>query len=106
MVPARAHERGVQLRAGLDALKARYAWIGDVRGMGLMHALELVHDPVTRQPAPILAARLLEAARSEGLLLGLGGLHTNIIRIGPPMLISADELDDGMARLEAACRRI
>jgi 4-aminobutyrate aminotransferase-like enzyme len=105
-VPARAQVRGRQLRDGLDALMRRYAWIGEVRGMGLMQALELVADPDTKTPDPRRAKRLLEAAREESLLIGVGGLYGHVIRIGPSLLISEDELAEAVARLERACARV
>ncbi len=102
--PARSTVRGAQLRAGLDALAAEFPWIGEVRGMGLMQALEIVEDRKTKKPGPERASALMEAARAEGLLVGLGGLHGHIIRIGPPMLITEDEVASGLERLTAACR--
>lgn len=105
-VPARSAERGRQLRAGLDALHARFDWIGEARGMGLMQALELVEDRRTKEPAPGRAKALLEAAREERLLVGLGGLHGQTVRIGPSMLITEDELADGIERLGRACERV
>lgn len=102
-VPARAHERGAQLRAGLDALGRRHAWIGEVRGMGLMQALELVENPSSKTPAPGLAAALLEAAKAQGLLIGVGGLHGHVIRLGPSLLISEDEVAEALRRLSQAC---
>jgi 4-aminobutyrate aminotransferase len=105
-VPARAAARGAQLRAGLDALQRRYQWIGEARGMGLMQALELVEDRRTKAPAPARAKRLLEAAKAEGLLVGVGGLHDQVIRMGPSLLITADEVDDALGRLERACARV
>jgi len=105
-VPARAQLRGAQLRTGLVAMQQRHAWIGDVRGMGLMLALELVEDAQTKQPSPAKAKRLLEAARAEGVLIGIGGLHGNVIRIGPQLLISEAEIDTGIDRLARACQRV
>jgi 4-aminobutyrate aminotransferase len=105
-VPARAAARGAQLRAGLDALQRRYQWIGEARGMGLMQALELVEDRRTKAPATARAKRLLEAAKAEGLLVGVGGLHDQVIRMGPSLLITADEVDDALGRLERACARV
>ncbi len=102
-VPKRAWERGAQLRDGLDALARKHVWIGDVRGMGLMQALELVEDPATKEPAPRLAGMLLNAARDEGLLIGIGGLHGHVIRIGPSLLISKDEVDEALTLLGRAC---
>jgi alanine-glyoxylate transaminase/(R)-3-amino-2-methylpropionate-pyruvate transaminase len=104
--PSRSAARGTQLRRGLDALAAEHEWIGEVRGMGLMQALELVEDPKTKEPSPRRALALLEAARGEGLLIGLGGLHGQVVRIGPSMLITEEQIADGLARLERACRQV
>ncbi len=105
-VPMRAWRRGDQLRRGLEALQARHPWIGDVRGMGLMQALEIVRDLMSREPDPHLAGMLLNAARAEGLLVGIGGLHGQVIRIGPSLLISEAEVEEGLERLARACRRV
>ncbi len=104
-VPARAAERGAQLRAGLETLAERYPWIGDARGMGLMQALELVRDPATKEPDARRAAALLEATREERVLVGLGGLFGNVVRIGPSLLITEEETAEGIARLGRACER-
>ena len=103
-VPARSAERGRQLRAGLEKLGQQYEWIGDVRGMGMMQALELVENRKSKTPSPAKAGALLEAAKKEGLLIGSGGLHGHVIRIAPQLLMSAAEIDNGLARLERACR--
>jgi alanine-glyoxylate transaminase / (R)-3-amino-2-methylpropionate-pyruvate transaminase len=105
-VPARAAARGEQLRAGLDMLSEKHEWIGDVRGMGLMQALELVEDRGTKAPSPGKAKQLLEAAKAEGLLIGIGGLHGHIIRIGPSLLITEEEIAAGIDRLARACDRV
>lgn len=103
--PARSAERGRQLRAGLDALYAEHEWIGEVRGMGLMQALELVEDRKTKKPSPEKAKALLEAAKEEKLLIGIGGLNNNVIRMGPSMLVTEAEVDDALERLRRACER-
>ncbi len=105
-VPARAQQRGAQLRAGLEALQGQYAWIGEVRGLGLMQALEIVEDPKSKTPSPTIARKLLEAAKAERVLIGIGGLHGQIIRIGPSLLITEEEIADGLERLARACRRV
>ncbi len=104
--PGRSAVRGEQLRLGLEALQQEHAWIGEVRGMGLMQALELVEDPQTKEPSPKRGKLLLEATKEEGLLLGVGGLHGNVIRMGPSMLISEDEIAEGLERLGRACARV
>ena len=104
--PGRSAVRGEQFRRGLEALQQEHAWIGEVRGMGLMQALELVEDPQTKEPSPKKGKLLLEATKEEGLLLGVGGLHGNVIRMGPSMLISEDEIAEGLERLGRACSRV
>jgi alanine-glyoxylate transaminase / (R)-3-amino-2-methylpropionate-pyruvate transaminase len=101
--PKRCAEMGGRLRAGLDRLKAKYArTIGDVRGMGLMQGLELVADETVqdRTPAPEKAVRLFEETKKRGLLIGKGGLYGNVIRISPPMIVSASEVDEALKILD------
>jgi len=102
-VPANAAARGDQLRKGLLLLQARHPWIGDVRGMGLMQAMEIVTDPALAEPDPGRTNTLLEAARDEGLLLGQGGMWGHVVRIGPSLLVTADEIDEGLEKLARAC---
>ena len=103
-VPSRAEERGRQLREGLLTLQARHPWIGDVRGMGLMQAMEIVRDPVGKEPDSSRAKKLLEATREEGVLLGQGGTHGHVIRVGPSLLVTEGEIAEGLERLGRACR--
>jgi 4-aminobutyrate aminotransferase-like enzyme len=104
-VPTLAHERGERLRSGLEQLRDRYPWIGEVRGMGLMQGIELVTDRTSKEPDADRAGRLTEAAKEERLLVGRGGLHGHVIRIGPSLLISEEDIDDGIRRFGAACER-
>jgi len=102
-VPVRSAERGRQVRSALESLQKEYDWIGEVRGMGLMQAMELVVDRETKEPAGDRAAALLEAAKDQGLLIGVGGLRGHVVRIGPSMLITSDEVDEALERLSRAC---
>jgi alanine-glyoxylate transaminase / (R)-3-amino-2-methylpropionate-pyruvate transaminase len=104
--PARSAERGAQLRAHLDAFKDEFAFIGDVRGMGLMQAIEFVEDRGTKEPSPTKTNQFMEAAKRHGLLLGKGGLYGNVIRIAPSMLVSAAEIDEGAARMKRALSEV
>jgi len=97
---------GAKLREKLEELAYLYPWIGEVRGMGMMQAVELVEDPSTREPSAAKAVAVMEEGRKERLLLGKGGLYGNVLRIAPPMLIGEDELDDGLQRLERAMARV
>jgi alanine-glyoxylate transaminase / (R)-3-amino-2-methylpropionate-pyruvate transaminase len=84
---------GKRLKDGIRALAKHHQLIGDVRGMGLMLGVELVRDRGTKQPAKQETLALLEAAREMGVLLGKGGLDGNVLRIKPPMCITADDAD-------------
>ena len=105
-VPQRCADRGGQLRSHLEAFKEEFSFIGDVRGMGLMQAIELVEDRGTKEPAKGKANQLLEAAKRHGLLLGKGGLYGNVIRIAPSMLVSEAEISDGAARMRRALAEV
>ncbi|WP_441246884.1 aspartate aminotransferase family protein [Kitasatospora sp. McL0602] len=71
---------------------------GEVRGRGLMFAVDLV-DPGTGAPSPALAARVLEEARRRGLLIGKGGLHGHTLRMAPPLTLSDEEAREGIGLL-------
>jgi 4-aminobutyrate aminotransferase len=91
---------GGYFRKRLEELQAKHPLIGDVRGMGMMQALELVKDRQTKEPAPEAAAQLLERARDNGLLIGKGGLYGNVIRMAPPMNIAKADVDEGIRLLD------
>jgi 4-aminobutyrate aminotransferase-like enzyme len=97
-----AHTVGNYLRNSLEALKDNHPLIGDVRGMGMMQALELVRDRQTKEPAPVETTALMERARSHGLLIGKGGLYGNVIRLSPPLNISKADVDEAIARLDTS----
>jgi 4-aminobutyrate aminotransferase len=91
---------GAHFRDRLLELQQRYPIIGDVRGMGLMQALELVKDPKTKEPAPEAANAMLEAARENGLLIGKGGMYNNVLRFSPPMNINKADVDEACRILD------
>lgn len=93
---------GTYLRERLEGLAEKHTIIGDVRGMGLMQALELVSDRVSKEPAASATTALLEAAKNEGLIVGKGGLHGNVIRISPPLNITRGDVDDAVAMMDRA----
>lgn len=104
-MPARSARLGAHLRAGLEELQRKYPRkIGQVRGLGLMQAVEMVEDEVAgdRTPDAAITGRIFEASRKEGVLLGKGGRWGNIFRIAPPMLIETSEIDHGLAAFDRA----
>jgi taurine---2-oxoglutarate transaminase len=103
-----AAEMEQHFRTGLEALAERHPSIGDVRGLGCFFGLELVRDRETREPlvpfnatgeafAPV--ARLMKAALERGLYLMT---HWNVVMVCPPLTITRDELDEGLAILDEA----
>lgn len=101
-LPQNSHEVGNYLHERLKGLQEKYPIIGDVRGMGLMQALELVKDPTTKEPYKEMQPKLVEAARAQGLIIGKGGLYGNVIRMSPPMSISRTEVDMAIEMLDRA----
>jgi 4-aminobutyrate aminotransferase len=99
---ARSEELGAHLRDRLDGLAERIPQIGEVRGVGPMLALELVHDRESKRPAPELASATTTGALERGLILLSCGLHGNVVRILVPLVASDDELNRGLEILEEA----
>ena len=90
---------------GLKAAAANLPTAGEVRGRGLMFAVDLV-DAKTGKPSPQLAAKVLEAARERGLLIGKGGLYGATLRMAPPLTISEAEAREGLTLLVDALRAV
>ena len=100
----RSASMGRVLREGLEALKAKYAVVGDVRGRGLMQGVELVRDEKAgdRTPNPEATLRMLEETKKRGLLVGRGGLYGNVLRVAPSLVVARGEVDDALTILDAS----
>src|SRR5437588_249114 len=98
----RAAQLGETIRERMQAWQQRWPAIGDVRGLGAMLAIELVHDAATKDPAPELATKVVETAAERGLLLLKSGIYSNCIRVLVPLVISAAELDEALGVWEDA----
>ena len=96
---------GGRLKAGLQELATRHRLIGDVRGMGLMLGVELVRDRETKEPAKEETLAVMEHTRELGVLIGKGGLYGNVLRIKPPMCITAADADFALGVLDLALAR-
>src|SRR6266849_473726 len=92
---------GKLIIGGLREAAGPLAVAGDVRGKGLMFAVDLVH-PVTGEPSPALAARMLEETRARGLLIGKGGLYGHALRMAPPLTLTEAEAKEGLSILTDA----
>ncbi|MBU6309178.1 MAG: aminotransferase class III-fold pyridoxal phosphate-dependent enzyme [Planctomycetes bacterium] len=105
-IQANAATIGARLKAGFQDLASRHDVIGDVRGLGLMLGVELVKDHVGKAPAKEECMRVFERCRELGLLIGKGGLHGNVLRIKPPMCLTAADADFMLDVLDSALRDI
>jgi alanine-glyoxylate transaminase/(R)-3-amino-2-methylpropionate-pyruvate transaminase len=97
---------GARLKSGLKRLASDHKLIGDVRGMGLMLGVELVRDRETKEPAKAETLQILEEARAMGVLIGKGGIDGNVIRIKPPMCITADDADYALEVIHRALQTV
>ncbi len=98
----RAVHLGAVMTARLRDLQSRWPCIGEVRGLGAMVALELVHERDPRRPDADLTRALVQAAGRRGLILLSCGVYANVIRLLAPLTISDGHLAEGLAILEAA----
>lgn len=96
---------GKRFKEGFAGLARSHSLIGDIRGMGLMIGVELVRDRKTKEPARQETLDVLEAAREMGVLLGKGGLDGNVLRIKPPMCITAEDVDFALDVIDQALGR-
>jgi len=97
----RATEIGRQAMARLRDLQSRYPGIGDVRGKGAMVALEFVaEDGIT--PDPKTVEKVVSHARDAGLVLLPTGSYSNVIRLLPPLILTDEQLDEGLTVIERA----
>jgi|GraSoiStandDraft_4_1057263.scaffolds.fasta_scaffold39089_2 4-aminobutyrate aminotransferase len=97
---ARSVEVGQRIGVRLRELAARHPAIGEVRGIGPMSAIELVKDPVGKEPAADVAAAVVAGALERGLILLKTGIYDNVIRILVPITAPDEDLEAGLDRLE------
>jgi 4-aminobutyrate aminotransferase-like enzyme len=104
-----AEVMGARLRNGLEELQRKHPkYLGDVRGKGLMLAIEFVADEPAgdRTANPQATNQVFEAAKERGLLIGKGGLDANVLRIAPALTVTADEVDQALVCLGEACAQL
>jgi 4-aminobutyrate aminotransferase/(S)-3-amino-2-methylpropionate transaminase len=99
---ARAARIGERIRQRAEKWKSEFPLIGDIRGLGAMRALELVRDRETRNPAKEETEEILKYCWQHGLIILPAGTFGNVIRLLVPLVITDDQLDEGLSVLEAA----
>ena len=102
----RCQALGDRLLAGFRKLNVKHPVIGDVRGAGLMVAMEFVTDRGTKEPHKAACLHVFERCREMGVLVGKGGLFGNIIRITPPMCVTEADIDYMLEVLDVALSEI
>ncbi len=98
----RAVHVGARIKDHFLRLQDRYAVVGDVRGLGAMVAMELVMDRATKQPAKELTGKIAQHALRNGAIFPTAGLYGNVIRVLVSLVITDEQIDEGMAILEDA----
>jgi len=109
---ANAARIGTMLRDGIAALGKKHEAIGDVRGVGLFVAVELVSDRATRVPDRALTSRIVNSMRDKGVLLSACAKGHNVLKIRPPLILTeeqarmvVDALDQSLEEMESAERK-
>jgi len=96
----RAKLLGEKLQARLHGMQEKHALIGDVRGLGPMIAMELVHDRQAKTPAADKAKALVQYCLGQNLILLACGTYGNVIRFLMPLVITDEQLEQGMQIIE------
>jgi 4-aminobutyrate aminotransferase-like enzyme len=104
-LPGKANEIGRYAMGKLKDLQKQNSLIGEVRGLGLMIGVELVKD-ADKTPAAAEAEAIKEACLKKGLLIGVGGIHANVIRFQPPLIITREQIDKAMGIFTEALKEV
>ena len=104
-LPGQAKRKGEYVIGKLRAMQSQLPIIGDVRGLGLMIGIEFVED-AKKTPATAKAEAAKAACLKNGLLLGVGGVYGNVLRLQPPLVITQEQLDRALDILEKALREV
>jgi 4-aminobutyrate aminotransferase-like enzyme len=91
---------GSYLRNRLEMLSEKHEIIGDVHGLGLYQAVDLVLDRSSREPAAEIASQIPDAMKDAGILIGLSGRHGNVLKIRPPLVFDDDNVDQMVETLD------
>ncbi len=101
----RVNHVGDLIAGRLNEWKSKYQYIGDVRGLGAMRLVEFVKDRNTKEPDIEIAMEILKDAVAHGIILIRAGLFSNCIRLLSPVVMTDDQLNEGLDVLEGAIQR-
>jgi len=103
---AHVEKIGIIMREVFQEWERKYEMVGNVRGLGSMMLVELVKDRETKEPAPMETLEIIKRGTSKGLILIRAGLYSNCIRFLPPLVITEEQLREGLAALEEAVAEV
>lgn len=101
----RVNEVGNLIASTTAQWKQKYNYIGDTRGLGAMQLIEFVKDRNTKEPDVEIAMEIIKEAVSNGIILIRAGLYSNCIRLLPPVVMTDEQLSEGLQVLENAIRK-
>lgn len=93
---------GARLLDGLKSLQSRFACIGDVRGVGLMVAVEMIVPGKEKTPNGAVVMKVLENCLERGLLGYMAGTWGQVVRMIPPLIVTPDQIDESLNIIEAS----
>jgi len=102
----RSKKIGAQIRTLGETWQREIPKVGDVRGLGGMMAIEFVKDRTTREPDPDAVAKISSYCLQHGVITMRAGLYTNCVRLLMPLVITDEQLQEGLAVLDAAVRSV
>ncbi len=100
--PERAKKIGARVLASFEGLWKKCPAVGNVRGAGAMRAIEFVKDRATKEPAKDLVRDIVRLAYERGLIVLPAGTYGNVIRTLMPLVITEEQLEEGLDVLEGA----
>ncbi|HBG27821.1 MAG: hypothetical protein A2Y10_04250 [Planctomycetes bacterium GWF2_41_51] len=95
-----SYKMGEYIKAGLNKIAEKCAYLGDVRGMGLVMGIEFVKDKKTKDPASELIKPIINKFAENGLLVGSVGMYGNVLRVAPPLVINKEQADESLEIME------
>ncbi|GAG37886.1 unnamed protein product, partial [marine sediment metagenome] len=97
---------GEKMLSWLKDIEKDSSIVGEARGMGLMHGIELVKDKVSKEPAPDLAQRVRTICHQHGLLVEIGGHYSNVVRFLPPLVLTEELAKKGIEIFADSIREV
>lgn len=94
------HQVGKFLAEGLRDIESRYEFVGHLQGKGLFWGLDIVKDPVSKEPDKSLALQVSIKMRDQGILLGSTGRYGNVLKIRPPLIFKRENAEQLLSTLD------